>query len=88
MVLSYPMCLFFLSDILFKFKMDARVQDVTEGILHATIIFYSDADALYSQLSMSYEWSSFSGGNVECRREFRESEMMNLIIYGSLRFAK
>ena len=58
MVLSYPMCLFFfLSDILFKFKMDARVQDVTEGILHAIIIFHSDADgqALYSQLSMSYE---------------------------------
>ena len=36
MVLSYLKCLFFfLTDILLKFKMDARVQDVVEGILHA-----------------------------------------------------
>ena len=58
MVLSHLKCLlFFLTDILFEFKMDARVHDVTEGILHATVIFHSDADgrALYSQLLMSYE---------------------------------
>ena len=59
MVLSYLKCLlFFLTDIfVFEFKMDARVQDVTEGMLHATMIFLSDADgwALYSQLSTSYE---------------------------------
>ena len=41
----------------FEFKMDARIQDVTEGILHTTMVFHSDADvlALLSQLSMSYE---------------------------------
>jgi hypothetical protein len=59
MVRSYLKCLlFFSTDILFQIqKMDARVQDVTEGILHATMIFYSDTDgrALYLQLSMSYE---------------------------------
>jgi hypothetical protein len=46
MVQSYLKCLsFFLSDFLFiKFKVDARVQDVTEGILHTTMIFHSNAD--------------------------------------------
>ena len=34
--LMFLMFLFFLTDILFKFKTDARVQDVTEGTLHAT----------------------------------------------------
>ena len=41
-VLLQLMFLFFLTDILFNFKTDARVQDVTEGILH--VIFHSDAD--------------------------------------------
>ena len=46
MVLSYlKYLLFSRTDILFKFKMDARVQDVTEGILQATVIFHSDADS-------------------------------------------
>ena len=44
MVLSYLMFLFFLTDIFFKFKMDARVQDVTEGILHAIMILHPDVD--------------------------------------------
>ena len=45
MVLSYLMFLFFMNVILFfKFKTDARVQDVMEGMLHAAMIFYSDAD--------------------------------------------
>ena len=34
--LMFLMFLFLLTDILFKFKTDARVQDVTEGTLHAT----------------------------------------------------
>ena len=57
MVLSYLMFLFFMTDILSKYKTDARVQDVTEGMLHTTMIFHSDADgrALYLQLLMSYE---------------------------------
>ena len=47
MVLSYLKCLLlFLTDILFNFKMDARVQDVTEGIMHTTMVFHSDADDL------------------------------------------
>ena len=41
MVLSYLMFPFFVTDIFFKLKTDARVQDVTEGMLHA---FHSDAD--------------------------------------------
>ena len=53
-VLSHLMFLL-LTDILFKFKMDARVQDVTEGMFHANMIFDSDGDScdLYSQLLMS-----------------------------------
>ena len=38
------MFLFFLTEILFKFKTDARVQDVTEGIFHLSMIFRSDTD--------------------------------------------
>jgi hypothetical protein len=49
MVLSYlQSLLLILTDILFKFKMDARVQDVTEGMLYATMIIHSDGGALYS----------------------------------------
>jgi hypothetical protein len=57
MVRSYLKCLsFFFSDFPFKFKMDARVQDVTEGILHTTMIFHLNADGrAFLQLSMSYE---------------------------------
>ena len=44
MVQSHLMFLL-LTDILFKFKMDARVQDVTEGMFHANMIFDSDGDS-------------------------------------------
>jgi len=37
------------ADLLLKFEMDARVQDVTEGTVHVTVIFRSDVELLYSK---------------------------------------
>ena len=76
----------FLVPLTSKFKMDARVQDVTEGTSYTMMVLhlYVDVWALYLQPSVSYEWSSFSVGNVGYRRGFEESEMMNLFGCGSL----
>ena len=73
------------TNIHFKFKMDARVQDVTEGTSYTMMVLQPDIWALYSQPLMSYEWSSFSGGNVRYRTGLGKSEIMNLVGYGSLR---
>ena len=52
MVLSCLMFLFFLTDILFKFKMDARVQDVTEGLFYATVIFHSWLNLIFTAVNV------------------------------------
>ena len=46
MVPLYPAFLFLILTVLFflKLKTDSRVQDVTEGTLHAIVIFHSDVD--------------------------------------------
>ena len=56
-LVAYSVLLPYPTNVHLKFKMDARVQDVTEGTPYTMTVLHSDVDvwALYSQPLMFYE---------------------------------